>query len=151
MIPNNSQFTFVPTLNHQHDNPHNIIRSSQTIVHLPPNSSPSRSTRTPPGLLERLPLLFLHTRVLPEVVGVLVPGVVTESLEDVVARRGTVLHIQLGFKGLDATAMLGLRGVMVSATVNSSLWGFSLYCMKNELAVTRVRVRVERIERRGEF
>ena len=29
---------------------------------------------------------------------------------------------------------------MVSATVNSSRWGFLLYCMINELVVVRVRV-----------
>ena len=29
------------------------------------------------------------------------------------ALQGTVLRIQLGFKGLDTTAMSGLRGVMV--------------------------------------
>ena len=71
--------------------------------------------------------------------GVLVPGVVIESLEGVVALQGTVLRIQLGVKGLDATGMFGLRGVMVSVTVNSSWWG-PLFCMKNELVVVRVRV-----------
>jgi hypothetical protein len=117
-----------------------IIRNFQTIVYLPPDSSPSRSTRTPPGLLERIPFLFLHPRVLPEVVGVLVPGVVIEWIEGVMALRGTILHIQLRVKGLDAT---GMSNVLWSATVNLSWWGFLLYCTKNDLAVARVRVRAE--------
>ena len=55
-----------------------------------------------------------------------------------------------GVKRLDATGMLSLRGVMVSATVNSSGWGPS-FCMKNELVVVQVRGIAERMERGGEF
>ena len=83
--------------------------------------------------------------------GVLVPGVVAESLEGVMALRGTVLRIRLRVNGLGTSSTLSLRGVMVSATVDSSGWGFLLYCMKNELVVVRVRVIAERIECRGEF
>jgi len=120
----------------------NIIHNSQPIVHLPPNSFPAAAPELPQVLLNIFHFSF-STQVLPKVVGVLVPGVVTEWIEGVVALRGTVLHIQLRVKGLDTMAMSSLRGVMVSATVNSSWWGFLLYCMKNELMVTQVRVRAE--------
>ena len=77
---------------------------------------------------------------------VLVPGVVAELSEGVVALRAHTT----GVKRLDTTGMLSLRGVKVSATVNSSGWG-PLFCMKNEMVVVRVRVIAERLERRGEF
>jgi len=92
-------------------------------VYLPPDSDPTLITRTPPALPERILLLFFHPGP-PRSSGHPSPGGGSGVVRRRRARRGTVLRIQLGFKGLDATAMLGLRDVMVSATVNSSWWGF---------------------------
>ena len=54
-------------------------------------------------------------------------------------------------RGLDAIGMLSLRGVMDSAMVNLSRWGFLLFCMENKLVVVRMSVIAERIQCRGEL
>ena len=129
MTPNNSQFTFVPNLNPQHDNPHNIIRSSQPIVHLPLDSSPAAA---------------------PEPLYLFLNSFHFSFSTPVTLASWPCMHVQMGFKRLDTMSMLSLRSVMVSATVNSSGWG-PLFCMKNELVVVRVRVIAERLECWGEF
>ena len=66
--------THLRPLNPQHDDPHNIIRSSQPIVHLLP-IRPQPQHQNYSKLFLNIFHFSFTTKVLPEVVGVLVPGV----------------------------------------------------------------------------